>query len=123
MAVSVNRLLTLVGSDVFEHCLSVALLFEYEAAVKRPGVGIRLPHRILDEILDYLAASARRLRIHYLWRPVLSDPRDDLVLEVAVAGGCNTIVTYNGRDFAGAGQFGIRIQTPAEFLRELEIPR
>lgn len=117
------RLLTLVGSGAFEHCLSVALLFEYEAAAKRPGVGIRLPHRIIDEILDYLAASARRLRIHYLWRPVLSDPRDDLVLEVAVAGGCKTIVTYNARHFAGSEQFGIRVQTPAEFLRGLEIRR
>jgi predicted nucleic acid-binding protein len=51
---------------------------------------------------------------------VLKDPGDDLVLEVAVAGGCQAVVTYNRRDFAGAEQFGIRVLTPAQFLAELE---
>jgi putative PIN family toxin of toxin-antitoxin system len=114
------RLLSLVGTGVFEHSLSVGLLFEYEAALKRPGVGSRLPRRRVDEVLDYLAATARRHHIHYLWRPVLKDPGDDLVLEVAVAGGCQAVVTYNRRDFAGAEQFGIRVLTPAQFLAELE---
>lgn len=114
------RLLSFVGTGAFEHSLSVGLLFEYEAALKRPGVGIRLPCRRVDEVLDYLAARARRHQIHYLWRPVLRDPSDDLVLEVAVAGGCRAIVTYNVRDFAGSEQFGVRVLTPAQFLAELE---
>ena len=55
----------------------------------------------------------------YLWRPVLSDPGDDHVLEAAVAGGCDGILTYNQRDFAGAERFGVRVITPKEFLFEI----
>lgn len=114
------RLLSLVGTETFEHCLSVGLLFEYESALKRPGMIAKLSPRQLDTILDYLCSSAHRQEIYYLWRPVLGDPSDDLVLEVAVAGECESIVTYNARDFVGSERFGIRIQTPAEFLMELE---
>jgi putative PIN family toxin of toxin-antitoxin system len=114
------RLISMIGSGRFEHCLSVGLLFEYEAAIKRPSVGIRLSHGRLDDILDYVAASGRRQAIHYLWRPALSDPGDDLVLEVAVAGECRIIVTYNVRDFAGSERFGIRAMIPAKFLAQVE---
>jgi putative PIN family toxin of toxin-antitoxin system len=114
------RLLTLVGSGIFEHCLSVGLLFEYEATIKLPGKIPGLSRQQLDVLLDYLAASARRPEIHYLWRPVLRDPSDDLVLEVAVAGECESIVTYNLRDFAGTEPFGIHALTPAAFLTGLE---
>lgn len=118
-----HRLLSLVGTGAFEHSLSVGLLFEYEAALTRPGIGILLPRRRLEDVLDYLAASARRQQIHYLWRPVLRDPSDDLVLEVAVAGGCQAIVTYNVRDFAGSDRFSIRVVTPAQFLAAMETGR
>ena len=80
----------------------------------------KLNHRQVDAILDYLCASAVRQEIHYLWRPVLRDPGDDLVLEVAVAGECEAIVTYNVRDFVGSVRFRIRVQTPPEFLAEME---
>jgi predicted nucleic acid-binding protein len=80
----------------------------------------KLSSRQLDAILDYLCSSAHRQEVYYLWRPVLRDPSDDLVLEVAVAGECQSLVTYNVRDFVGSERFGIRIQTPAEFLTELE---
>jgi putative PIN family toxin of toxin-antitoxin system len=117
------RLLSLMGTGAFEHCLSVGLLFEYESALKRPGMVAKLSPRQLDAILDYLCSSAHRQEIYYLWRPALRDPSDDLVLEVAVAGECQSIVTYNVRDFVGSERFGIRVQTPAEFLTELEEDR
>jgi putative PIN family toxin of toxin-antitoxin system len=114
------QLLTLAGAGDFEHCLSVGLLFEYESTLNRPGLIPNLSRRRLNAILDYLCASAHCQKIHYLWRPALPDPGDDLVLEVAVAGECDTIVTYNVRDFAGIERFGIRVQTPREFLEEME---
>jgi len=114
-----HRVLASVGTGRFVHVISVALLFEYEAAVKRPEAGIRLPPAVVDDVLDYLCAAAQRQQIFFLWRPVLRDPNDDLVLEVAVNGQCDRIVTFNVRDFAGADRFGIRVETPAAFLRFL----
>lgn len=113
------RLLSLIGTAVFEHCLSVPLVFEYEDALKRPGA-VPVSEQAVDDVLDYLCATADRRPIYFLWRPQLPDPGDDLVLEVAVAGQCNTIVTFNHRDFVGSERFGIRVQTPAAFLASLQ---
>ena len=114
-----HRLLSLVGTGRFIHVVSVALLFEYEAAVKQPESGIRLPRTVIDDILDYICAVGEHQQIYFLWRPTLPDPNDDLVLEVAAHGGCDRIVTFNTRDFVGSARLGIQVETPAEFLRSL----
>lgn len=69
------------------------------------------------DILDYLCSVADRRAIYFLWRPSLRDPKDEMVLETAVAGGCSTIISYNKKDFAGAERFGLTVDTPQEFLR------
>lgn len=71
------------------------------------------------DLLDYLCEVADKHRVFYLWRPVLSDPKDDHVLEAAVAGGCDGILTYNKRDFTGAEGFGVQVMSPKEFLFEI----
>jgi putative PIN family toxin of toxin-antitoxin system len=114
-----NRLLSLVGTGRFTHVVSVALLFEYEAAVMRPESGIRLTRPAINDVLDYVCATAHRQAIYFLWRPSVPDPSDDLVLEVAVHGHCDRIVTFNTRDFAGSARFGVRAETPRDFLRSL----
>ena len=60
-----------------------------------------------------------RQDIFFLWRPFLPDPSDDLVLEVAVAGGCDAIITYNKRHFKNVHKFGLKIFDPREFLTEI----
>ncbi|MFN9732813.1 MAG: PIN domain-containing protein [Microcystis sp.] len=55
--------------------------------------------------------------IFFLWRPFLRDPKDDMVLELAVKAGCQSIITYNTRDFAGVEQFGLCLLEPSGFLR------
>jgi len=112
------RLLSLVGGEEFEITISVPLVFEYEDAL------VRIVPRVLatsdvQDLLDYLCEVADKRRVFYLWRPVFSDPRDDQVLEAAVAGGCDGIVTFNRRDFAGAERFGVRVMGPKEFLFEI----
>ena len=107
------------GTGQFEFCISVALFFEYESALKRPESGVVLPLAAIDDILDHLAAVGHQQEVFFLWRPILPDPADDHVLEVAVAGRCDAIVTYNRRDFRGAERFGVRIVSPPEFLVEL----
>lgn len=50
------------------------------------------------------------------FRPFLRDPKDEMVLELAVRAGYESIVTYNTRDFAGVEQFGLKLLKPSEFL-------
>jgi putative PIN family toxin of toxin-antitoxin system len=109
------RLLTEVGRDRFEIALSVPLVLEYEDALLRPEVG-HLDQQDVDTVLDYFCSVAHLQRIFFLWRPLLPDPNDDMLLELAVAARCQSIVTYNGRDFAGAESFGISVLEPGPFL-------
>lgn len=99
--------------------LSVPLLLEYEDVLKRPGSGISLSAGEIEDILDFICAAANLREIFYLWRPVLPDPKDDFILELAVESQCDCIITYNGRDFAGAEEFGVSVVTPQEFLQPL----
>ena len=114
------QLLSQLGSGAFEVSISVPLVLEYEAVAKAQARELGLTHQDVDDLLDYVCAAAQRRRIFYLWRPVLRDPRDDMVLELAVEAGAEIIVTFNQRDFDGAEQFGIRVLPPGEVLRILE---
>jgi putative PIN family toxin of toxin-antitoxin system len=114
-----HRLLRQVDRGQFEINLSVPLVLEYEDATKRLLKEFKLSSREIDDVLDYLLACGNRHLIHYLWRPFLPDPKDDMILELAVAAACQAIVTFNVRDFTGSDQFGIRILTPQMPLREL----
>lgn len=113
------RLLMMTGTGKFEINLSVPLVLEYEEVARRQSDLLQLGAEDIDDIIDYLCSVGQRRKIHYLWRPVLSDPKDDMVLEVAVAGRCEYLVTYNTRDFRGTDQFGIRIVTPQAFLQKI----
>jgi putative PIN family toxin of toxin-antitoxin system len=102
----------------FQPVVSTPVFFEYEEVLLRPG---QFPHLTADEIndfLDYIAASCEACRINFLWRPTLPDPDDDLVLELAVSARAEVIVTHNLKDFAGADRFGIRVLSPAQFIKE-----
>jgi predicted nucleic acid-binding protein len=77
----------------------------------------------VDDVLDYLCSAADQCEIFYLRRPFLKDPKDDMVLELAVEARCRYLVTFNVRDFTGAEQFGIEVVTPKQFLQIIgEIP-
>ena len=117
------RLLTLMESGKFEVNISVPLVLEYEDAAKRLVSEFALTTRDIDNIIDYVCAVANHRRIFYLWRPFLSDPRDDMVLELAVSANCDIIVTFNLDDFEGVEEFGIRVMTPRDLLRKIgELP-
>jgi putative PIN family toxin of toxin-antitoxin system len=111
------KLLTLIDGGKFEINISVPLILEYEDADKRLVGRIPITSRDLDDLLDYLCSVANLRVVFYLWRPLLKDLKDDMVLELAVAAGCDYIVTYNQRDFQGAEQFNIQVVTAKEFLQ------
>jgi hypothetical protein len=74
-----------------------------------------------DVLLDAVALIATPIRISYLWRPVLSDAGDDLLLETAVNGRADVVVTFNRRDFEPvAGRFGFEVIVPSDSARRLE---
>jgi putative PIN family toxin of toxin-antitoxin system len=115
------RLLTLIDSGLFAANISVPLILEYEEVAKRMVGRIGLTAEDIDDILDYICRVAKRRTVFYLWRPLLRDPQDDMILELAVVGNCSYIITYNQRDFQGAERFGIRVATPKAFLQGIGV--
>lgn len=113
------RLLSLVGAGGFEIALSVALVLEYEDALARHLSQSPFDEKDMVELLDFLCTVGHRQEIFYLWRPVLRDPADDMVLELAVASRSGFIVTFNERHFVGCETFGVRVVTPRTFLAEI----
>ncbi|HWS70666.1 MAG TPA: putative toxin-antitoxin system toxin component, PIN family [Thermoanaerobaculia bacterium] len=113
------QLIQRAGLGVFEIALSVPLVLEYEDAMLRHAVAAGLTTSDVRDVIDYLCSVAVRQEIFYLWRPLLRDPGDDLVLELAVAAGCDAIVTHNIRDFRGIDRFGLRLLNPGEFLDQV----
>ena len=114
------HLLSQLPSTRFEIALTVALYTEWQAVLTRTE---NLPPGANNEMtlgfLRYLASIAHLQDVHFLWRPFLRDPDDDMVLECAVASGSTYIVTHNVKDFARSTELKVKAITPAEFLNLL----
>jgi predicted nucleic acid-binding protein len=99
--------------------LSVPLALQYEAVLTRPehlaAAGASLDEAML--LLNALCALCTPVEISFLWRPMLRDPDDEMVLEVAVNGRADRLLTFNERHFAGAERLGVRIQRPGPAWR------
>ena len=115
-----HQILRLIERGLVTPLLSTTLLFEYEEVLKRNQKILKLTNRAVDDVLDGLCRRGECRKIHFLWRPQLSDPKDDHVLELAVAASGADIVTHNLKDFTNASSFGIKIITPGQLLGELK---
>ncbi|MEW6354691.1 MAG: putative toxin-antitoxin system toxin component, PIN family [Planctomycetota bacterium] len=114
-----HKVLDAVEREKVAIVLSIALVFEYEEVLKRHKRSLGLSNEDVDVVLDNLCLLGEHQTIYFLWRPQLRDPKDDHLLELAVASGVDTIVTHNVRDFRGVEKFGIRAITPGKFLEEI----
>jgi predicted nucleic acid-binding protein len=112
-------LLERLADDAFTIALSVPLVLEYEAVLLRHLDAGRRKGDVVT-LVDYLCSIAQLQTVFFLWRPLLRDPNDDMVAELAVAAGADAIVTHNVRDFAGMDRFGIEILSPGQFLVQLQ---
>ena len=112
-------LLMRLGKGQFEHVVTVPLLIEYEDVLHRKGM-VPISRAAVDDVLDYVCASGLRQKVHFLWRPKLTDARDDMVLEAAFNGQCDAIVTWNIRDFPAAAAIGIDVLSPDLFVKRLK---
>lgn len=104
---------------------SVPLFLEYEAVLLRPEqlAAAGVDATAVANLLDVLAGVVTPVPIHFLWRPQLRDPNDDLVLELAangqMSGTAVGIITFNGKDFLPQSlKFGVSVQTPRQFFQE-----
>lgn len=108
-----------IGSDAFDLAVSVPLVLEYESALLRHVASTELDEDDVLAIVDFICLVARRQPIFLLWRPLLKDPKDDMIAEAAIAAGCDAVVTHNRSDFEALVQFGVRVLSPREFLDEI----
>lgn len=113
------RLLSLLDSGKFEINLSVPLTMEYEEVLKRNHNKLGLTTPEVDQFLENFGAIANWHEIYFLWRPVLKDQDDDMILELAVKARCDYIITYNKQDFMPAKMFGVTLATSREFLKRI----
>jgi predicted nucleic acid-binding protein len=111
--------LSLVGTGLFEIHLSVPLVLEYREVLSRELSNLYLTATDIENLIEFYCSVAMCHQIFFLWRPFLPDPKDDMVLELAVKARCDSVVTYNTRDFVGIEQFGLKTVTPADILRSV----
>jgi putative PIN family toxin of toxin-antitoxin system len=106
----------------FTALASVPLMLEYEAVLLRPEhlAGGNRTAAQTAAFLDALCLLVEPVHLHYLWRPQLRDPDDEMVLETALNGRADALVTLNIGDFAAAERFRLPVMTPATFLRQLQ---
>lgn len=117
-----NALLRALRLGELEAVASVPMMLEYEAVLMRPEQlqAMGLTAQEMSVFLDGLAVLLILVLPYFLWRPVLRDPDDEMVLDAAVNGRAEAIVTFNVQDFVPeARQFNLLILTPAEALRRL----
>ena len=104
-----------------EIAASVSLFIEYESVCTRQPhlTAAGLANSDVAIFLDALASFVKPVPIHYLWRPQLHDPADELVLEAAVNACADALLTFNLRHFRQAAQrFGLPVFQPGPFLQD-----
>jgi len=92
-------------------------MYEYEDVARRPGSAPDLSPQDITNILDLIYEQSHRQVVWFSWRPLLSDPGDNAILEAAIAGGCDYVVSFNERHLRAAREFGIVVLKPAELLK------
>jgi len=118
-----NRLLVLIAEGQLIPLVTTAVFLEYEEVLRRPE------HRLYtgmsdDDVSGFLSAfasAAEPVEVHFSWRPQLHDVDDEMILEAAVNGNADALITHNVLDFRSAAlSFSIPVLTPAELLKELK---
>lgn len=118
-----NAVLELIANRRLKALATPPLFLEYEDVLKRPEQQLAhgLDNAEVDEFLTEFAALIEPVETHFSWRPQVRDPGDEMVLEAAINGSADALVTFNVSDFLEAGErFRIPILRPVEVLREVK---
>lgn len=114
------QILRLIEASRITPVISTTLLFEYEDILKRKQKELELSGNEIEVVLDNICALSEFQKIYFLWRPYLKDPKDDHVLEVAVASQTKMIVTHNMKYFKGIDKFGVTALRPGKLLEAMQ---
>ncbi len=120
-----NRTVVRCLAGDFSPIIGNALFTEYEDVLARTTLfeKSRLSKSERNELFDIFLSSCDWIRVYYQWRPNLHDEADNHLIELAVAGNAECIVTRNGRDLK-SGQLSfphIRVLTPEQFLKDYPV--
>lgn len=113
------KILQAIAEGKLKTVLSTPLLFEYEDVLKRNQSELGLSFLEIEKTLNWFCLKSEHQKIYFLWRPCLPDPKDDHLLELAVASRTGVIITHNIKDFKGAEKFNVKPITPKEFLEKI----
>jgi predicted nucleic acid-binding protein len=106
----------------FQMLATPALFLEYEEVLERDeqrAVHGMSPERTADFLIG-IAAMIEPVKVYYRWRPQMQDVDDEMVLDAAINGRADVIVTHNLRDFlSAAARFNLRVVSPASFIEEV----
>ena len=111
------RLLLTVGHSRWQSVVTPALMYEYEDVARRPNATSGLSPQDVTNILEMTYRESHRQFVWFSWRPLSPDPGDDSILEAAIAGRCDFVVSFNELQLRRAREFGIEVLRPAELLR------
>lgn len=111
------KLLSLLDSDKFKIHISVSLIFEYEDVLIRKIDKLPYTKTEIMKFVDGLCNIAIKHKIYFLWRPLLKDPKDEHILELAFTANADYIITYNEKNFVGIEHLGIKTIMPKDFIK------
>lgn len=115
---SSSKLISLIGTGLFEMHISNALAIEYEDVLSRYKDELGLSETDINDLIDaFCALSVCHNEIYFRWRPELPDAGDEFILDLAVVARCDYIVTFNLKDFKGSEKFGVEAIRPKDFLQ------
>ena len=111
------RLFSLIQKKRFMPILSLPLFLEYEEVVHREVQKGIFPFEKGEMLLDFISYHFEHQELHYRWRPMLNDPKDEMVLETLLNSRSEYLITYNKKDFLNVKELKNRILDAKEFLQ------
>ena len=116
-----RRILELCFLDELTPLMGDALYLEYQSLMEREPLFTESSFSEMERnnFFDDFCSICGWIEVHYRWRPNLKDEGDNHLIELAMAGGAQTILTWNIKDFRQADLLfpDLRILTPVEWIR------
>ncbi|MGH7995499.1 MAG: putative toxin-antitoxin system toxin component, PIN family [Opitutaceae bacterium] len=114
------RLIERVAAAAAFPSVTVPLVLEYEDVLLRPGATPCLSSKDMGDFIDWWVSVSKTHAVHFLWRPYLRDPKDDMLLEAAMVAGARHIVSFNLRHLEPCKKLGITPISPADYISTIK---